>query len=625
MKSMMTIQEAASLWQITTTQVTRYCRQKRIPGAIKQGRIWMIPKDTVKPVDLRREPTGYDDKEMHNHLKVQSSANKLPLPIGVSSYKRAVEEYYYVDKTLMIKDILDDKPVVSLFTRPRRFGKTLNMDMLRTFFERTEEDNQKYFLSMKIWQCGEAYRQEQGRYPVIFLTFKDVKSTSWQGSYDFLKDLLRSEYMRHQELATSQSISAADFYQKVIKNQAQESDYMLALNKLSQMLHEHYNVPPIIIIDEYDTPIQQGYLHGYYDEVVAFMCNLLSGGLKDNKHLQFAFLTGILRVAKESLFSGLNNLQVYSLLNDKYSNYFGFTLDEVKELTAYYEADNKLDEIVEWYDGYKFGKQDIFNPWSVLNYLHNGCEPNLFWLSTGSHDIIGEILERADETICQKLQSLLAGESISTIINDNVIHPYPKDNPSAVFSFLLMAGYLKATRNQLLPLGSRIYDLQIPNKEIAMAYKQEIIDKLLPEKSQNTYVELQTALVNQDVATVKALLRQLLLEVVSYFDTASEGFYQGLLLGLCVAMNDYTVTSNRESGDGRYDIQMMPSDKKMPGIIIELKAETKGSTNLVQLAEEAVRQIKDKNYAVNLQKQGINTIFSYGVAFCGKQVEVVVE
>lgn len=625
MKSMMTIQEAASLWQITTTQVTRYCRQNRIPGAIKQGRIWMIPKDTVKPVDLRRAPTGYDDKEMHNHVKLQSSANKLPLPIGVSSYKRAVEEYYYVDKTLMIKDILDDKPVVSLFTRPRRFGKTLNMDMLRTFFEHTEEDNQKYFLSMKIWQCGEAYRQEQGRYPVIFLTFKDVKSTSWQGSYDFLKDLLRSEYMRHQELATSQSISVADFYQKVIKNQAKESDYMLALNKLSQMLHEHYNVPPIIIIDEYDTPIQQGYLHGYYDEVVAFMRNLLSGGLKDNKHLQFAFLTGILRVAKESLFSGLNNLQVYSLLHDKYSNYFGFTLDEVKELTAYYEADNKLDEIIEWYDGYKFGKQDIFNPWSVLNYLHNGCDPNLFWLSTGSHDIIGEILEQADETICQKLQTLLAGESISTIINDNVIYPYLKDNPSAVFSFLLMAGYLKASRNQLLPLGSRIYDLQIPNKEIAMAYKQEIIDKLLPEKSQNTYVELQTALVNQDVATVKALLRQLLLEVVSYFDTASEGFYQGLLLGLCVAMNGYTVTSNRESGDGRYDIQMMPSDKKMPGIIIELKADTKGSTDLVQLAEEAVRQIKDKNYAVNLQKQGINTIFSYGVAFCGKQVEVVVE
>ena len=384
-------------------------------------------------------------------------------------------------------------------------------------------------------------------------------------------------------------------------------------------------MPPIIIIDEYDTPIQQGYLHGYYDEVVAFMRNLLSGGLKDNKHLQFAFLTGILRVAKESLFSGLNNLQVYSLLNDKYSNYFGFTLDEVKELTAYYEADNKLDEIIEWYDGYKFGKQDIFNPWSVLNYLHNGCDPNLFWLSTGSHDIIGEILEQADETICQKLQTLLAGESISTIINDNVIYPYLKDNPSAVFSFLLMAGYLKASRNQLLPLGSRIYDLQIPNKEIAMAYKQEIIDKLLPEKSQNTYVELQTALVNQDVATVKALLRQLLLEVVSYFDTASEGFYQGLLLGLCVAMNGYTVTSNRESGDGRYDIQMMPSDKKMPGIIIELKADTKGSTDLVQLAEEAVRQIKDKNYAVNLQKQGINTIFSYGVAFCGKQVEVVVE
>ncbi|MGM9582973.1 MAG: AAA family ATPase, partial [Phascolarctobacterium sp.] len=577
----------------------------------------MIPKDTVKPADLRKAPVTYNNSNSQDPLNSRNTANKLPLPIGVSSYKRAVDEYYYVDKTLMIKDILDDKPVVSLFTRPRRFGKTLNMDMLRTFFERTEKDNQKYFQSMKIWQCGEAYRQEQGRYPVIFLTFKDVKSTSWHGSYDFLKDLLRSEYMRHQELANSPSISATDFYQKIINNEAQESDYMLALNKLSQMLHEHYNVPPIIIIDEYDTPIQQGYLNGYYDEVVAFMRNLLSGGLKDNKHLQFAFLTGILRVAKESLFSGLNNLQVYSLLNDKYSSYFGFTLDEVKDLAAYYEADDKLEEIIDWYDGYKFGKHDIFNPWSVLNYLHNGCEPNLFWLSTGSHDIIGEVLEQADEAICQKLQALLAGESISTIINDNVIYPNLKDNPSAVFSFLLMAGYLKASRNKLLPLESRIYDLTIPNKEIAMAYKQEIIDKLLPEKSQNTYVELQTALVNQDAATVKTLLRQLLLEVVSYFDTASESFYQGLLLGLCAAMNGYTVTSNRESGDGRYDIQMMPSDKKLPGIIIELKADTKGSADLVQLAKEALQQIKEKNYTVNLQKQGIDTIFSYGVAFCG--------
>ena len=625
MKDMMTIQEAAALWQIAASQVTRYCRQNRIAGAVKQGRIWLIPRNAAKPSDLRKVPSTLNNSELHTHFNSKNYATKLPLPIGVSSYKRAVDEYYYVDKTLMIKDILDDKPVVSLFTRPRRFGKTLNMDMLRTFFECTEEDNQKYFRSMKIWQCGEAYRQQQGRYPVIFLTFKDVKSTYWQGSYAFLKDLLRSEYMRHQELSNSTSISAADFYQKIISNQAQESDYMLALNKLSQMLHEHYNVPPIIIIDEYDTPIQQGYLNGYYDEVVAFMRNFLSGGLKDNHHLQFAFLTGILRVAKESLFSGLNNLQVYSLLNDKYSSYFGFTLDEVRDLAAYYEATDKLAEIIDWYDGYKFGKHDIFNPWSVLNYLHNGCKPNLFWLSTGSHDIIGEVLEQADETICQKLQALLAGESISTIINDNVIYPNLKDNPSAVFSFLLMAGYLKATRNELLPLGSRIYDLTIPNKEIAMAYKQEIIDKLLPEKSQNTYVELQTALVNQDAGTVKTLLRQLLLEVVSYFDTANESFYQGLLLGLCATMNGYAVTSNRESGDGRYDIQMMPSNKNLPGIIIELKADKKGHTDLGQLAVEALQQIKEKSYAVNLQKQGINTIFSYGVAFCGKQVEVVVE
>lgn len=401
--------------------------------------------------------------------------------LGVSSYKRAVDEYYYVDKTLMIKDILDEKPVVSLFTRPRRFGKTLNMDMLRTFFEATSENNQRYFSNMNIWQCGEAYRKEQGRYPVIFLTFKDVKSSTWQESYTFLKDILRSEFLRHQELVASQRLSEQAFYHKVLNNEANASDYQLALNKLSQMLHEHYQVPPIIIIDEYDSPIQQGYLHGYYDEIVAFMRNLFSGGLKDNRHLQFAFLTGVLPVAQESIFSGLNNLQVYSLLHDKYSNYFGFTLDEIKELIAYYGITNKLDEIVSWYGGYKFGKQVIFNPWSVLNYLHYGCKPHAFWPFNNSYAIIGRILQQTDANIFQKLHALLDGESISTIVNDNIISPCSKVNPSTIFSFLLMAGYLKAVRNTLLPSGIRIYDLAIPNEEIAVAYKQEIIDKLLSE------------------------------------------------------------------------------------------------------------------------------------------------
>lgn len=401
--------------------------------------------------------------------------------LGVSSYKKAVDEYYYVDKTLMIKGILDEKPAVSLFTRPRRFGKTLNLDMLRTFFESTSENNQKYFSNMKIWQCGATYRKEQGRYPVIFLTFNDVKSSTWQESYTFLKDILRSEFLRHQELADSQSLSEPEFYNKVFNNEADASDYQLALSKLSQMLHEHHQIPPVIIIDEYDTPIQQGYLHGYYDEVVAFMRNLLSGGLKDNKHLQFAFLTGVLPVAQESMFSGLNNFQVYSLLHDKYCNYFGFTLDEIKELIAYYGITNKLDEIVSWYGGYKFGKLDIFNPFSVLNYLHNGCEPNPFWRSNGSYSIIGKILQQTDANIFQKLHALLDGESISTIVNDNIISPCSKVNPSTVFSFLLMAGYLKAMRYTLLPSGIRVYDLAIPNEEIAVAYKQEIIDKLLSE------------------------------------------------------------------------------------------------------------------------------------------------
>ena len=341
MANYMNTKEAAALWNISERQVSHLCKSGSIPGAVKQGRSWRIPADAPKPAD-RRVKTGV-------YIRSAKPA-ALPLPIGISDYRLASSEYYYVDKTMMIKDFLDERPMVSLFTRPRRFGKTLNMDMLRVFFEKSEEDTSVYFKSKKIWACGKYYRNFQGKYPVIYVTFKDVKCDSWEDTYDLICQILRNEVQRHRELLNSDRISAYDkkYLEEVLKGEASESDMAMVFLNVSRMLHAHYEMAPIIIIDEYDTPIQQGHTLGYYDKVIGFMRNLFSGGLKDNPHLSFGFLTGILRVAKESIFSGLNNITINSILDNKYSSYFGFTPDEVEEMAAYYGAPDRYNEICEW-------------------------------------------------------------------------------------------------------------------------------------------------------------------------------------------------------------------------------------------------------------------------------------
>lgn len=376
---------------------------------------------------------------------------KKPLPVGVSDYCLASTEYYYIDKTMMIKDFIDERPMVSLYTRPRRFGKTLNMDMIRTFFEKTDEDTSIYFRDKKIWQCGEKYQAYQGKYPVIFLTFKDVKFNTWEETFSSIRELIAKEAYRHSELQTSQACDNFDrkAYERLLTESANEAELAGALADLSRILHKHYNIAPIIIIDEYDIPIQQGYMQGYYDQVILFMRNLFLGGLKDNKHLSYGFLTGILRVANESIFSGLNNLVISSVMDNKYSTYFGFTEDEVKSMTDYYGVSDKYEELCAWYDGYRFGKTEIFNPWSVINYFSNECEPKAFWQATGSNDIIGEIIAQADEEIYEKLTQLIRGQTITSYIDTDVIYPQIKNNPSTIYSFLLMAGYLKVIKRCL--------------------------------------------------------------------------------------------------------------------------------------------------------------------------------
>lgn len=612
------VKEAAKLWNIGERQVSHLCKIGKVNGALKQGRSWMIPVDAEKPADQRIKTGAY----------IQSAKTvKLPLPVGISDYRLASSSYYYIDKTMMIKDFIDERPMVSLFTRPRRFGKTLNMDMLRVFFEKTDSDTSVYFKDKKIWACGEQYRAYQGKYPVIYVTFKDVKCESWESTYDLICQILRNEVQRHSELLSSNRISAYDkkYLESILSGSASEIDMAMTFMNLSRMLDAHYDKAPIIIIDEYDTPIQQGHTLGYYDKVISFMRNLFSGGLKDNKHLSFGFLTGILRVAKESIFSGLNNLVINSVLDNKYSAYFGFTPDEVREMARYYGVSEKYDEICEWYDGYRFGNSEIFNPWSVINYFNNECKPKAFWLSTGSNDIIGEIITQADQDIYDKLTSLVSGNTIVSYIDTSVTYPQIKQNPSAIYSFLLVAGYLNAVKAESSYGIDYMCELALPNKEITFVYSKEILQKLDHIIPQSIAISVQEAIYSGDSKRIQALIHNLLLQSASSFDTVGENFYHGFMLGLCAMLSGSYTTSNRESGEGRYDIQLLPRDAKLPGILIELKAEKNCSEDeLKKLSETALQQINDRKYDTEMTSKGITAIHKYGVAFSGKRVEVAV-
>lgn len=617
MSRLMTVREASRLWEISERRITLLCKNGRIDGARKIGRSWMIPVEALKPEDKRVRSGVYRKNQM---------PARFPLPIGVSDYRLASSEYYYVDKTMLIKDFLDERPKVSLFTRPRRFGKTLNMDMIRTFFEKTDEDTSVYFRDKKIWACGERYREEQGKYPVIFITFKDIKFETWKETYQNICRILRNEFERHMILADSERLSKyeKEYFDKVLEGKADESDMVMSLLQLSRMLDEHYGIAPIIIIDEYDTPIQQGYMCGFYDKIILFMRNLFSGGLKDNRHLSYGFLTGILRVAKESIFSGLNNLKINSILDNRYSEYFGFTSEEVRDMSVYYGVPEKYEEICDWYDGYRFGKTEIFNPWSVVNYFSNECEPRAFWQSTGSNEIIGEILAKADDDIYERLNALLRGESFLTYIDTGVIYPQIRKNPSSVYSFLLVAGYLKVLKSEVSFGGDFMCEVSLPNKEIAFVYNKEILQKLNDIVPQSTAISIQEAICSNNISDFQKYLRKLLLQSVSCFDTVGENFYHGLVLGLCAILdNRYYVTSNRESGEGRYDIQLVPKDMNMPGILMELKADRDCSEEeLKQLSEDALLQIAVRKYETDMYVKGIKKIIKYGVAFSGKKVEV---
>lgn len=589
--------DAAKKLGVSTRRIQQMCKQGEISNAIKDGRTWLIPDD----ITLKQ-------------LK--------PLPIGVSDFKSATTNYYYVDKTLMIRDFLDAKPMVSLFTRPRRFGKTLNMDMLRVFFEKTAENTSIYFKDKQIWRCGEYYTKHQGQYPVIFLTFKDVKCSTWSETFQKIRKIISLEFIRHEELENSTKLSSyeKEQYHLLAGESANEIDYQMSLQLLSLLLHKHYGKECIIIIDEYDTPIQQGHICDFYLKTTNFMCNLFSGGLKDNPHLAFGFLTGILRVAKESIFNGMNNLKINSILNSDYSSYFGFTKNEVIDMLQYYGYENKYQEICEWYDGYRFGNTEIFNPWSVINYIADKCFPKAFWQSTGSNETIGEIISNASNEINENLYKLLCGEKITTYIDTSVIYPEVQNTPYSIYSFLLVAGYLKVASIYPQYDGNFMCDVSIPNKEIAFVYEKEILNRT---NQNNISISIQQAIFSKDASKLQSLLEDFMLKNISTIDGANESFYHGMMLGLCAILsNQYQIKSNRESGLGRFDIQLIPLAKEIPGFIFEFKYTKDPHIDLESLADSALKQIEEKKYDTELLDAQVHSIVKIGIAFCGKKAVV---
>ena len=620
---MKTCRQMALEWGVSERTVNDLCKKGKIDGAVKEGRSWLIPDDARKPADGRVSYRKYIKRSETKELK--------PLPIGISDYVRAQAEYYYVDKTMLIKDFLDQKPMVSLFIRPRRFGKTLNMDMLRVFFEISEDDTSKYFTDKAIWKCGEEYRTQQGIYPVVFLTFKDVKFDTWEATIHKIRGLLQEEYGRHPELASSDKIAEyeKEYFQKVLNGTASEVDLTSALEKLSKMLAAHYKKAPIIIIDEYDTPIQEGYSKDFYDEIIGFMRNFFSGAFKDNRNLSYGFLTGILRIAQESIFSGLNNLTVNSVMDEEYDNYFGFTQGEVKEMLEYYGMSEKESELKEWYDGYLFGSEEIYNPWSVINYIAKGGIPQAYWVNTGKNEILEDVLKIATDDITERLFALLQGEMVVARIDQNVVYRSLAEDPANIYSLLLIAGYLKIPRKELQADGTYLCEVSIPNREIAAVYKNEILSHLLQigAVTRTTANRIAESLYTNDHKKLQKAIAEYMDKSISFYDAGAEGFYHGLVLGLIALMdNQYKIKSNRESGDGRYDISLFPREEKYPGIIMELKwKKNLSADDLDGLAEEAFDQIENMRYDSEMKEDGVRDILKFGIAFSGKKVSVKIK
>ena len=552
-------------------------------------------------------------------------ALKRPMPVGIEDFKDLVTgNYYFIDKTRFIKELIDTQGKVTLITRPRRFGKTLSLSMLQYFFtlEKAEE-NRQLFAGLDIERAGEKYMSQQGTRPVVFLTLKEVRARAFANMTVLMAEFLRRLYGQYAYLGQSDALSSEDrqYFSDILKSACGMEKMKFALSNLMAALEKHHQKKPVLLLDEYDAPILSAWENGYYRECIDFMRGFLGSALKTNPALGFAVLTGITRISKESIFSGLNNLKVCSVLSNHYNDIFGFTQDEAARLLAECGAADKVAELARWYDGYLFGSAEIYNPWSVIQYLDNGCEFRPYWLNTSGNSILKDLLTKVDRRRQKELEGLLHGIGVESPVMEEVVYSDLTDSRDALFMMLMTAGYLKPVKTWKDEDCADWALLQIPNLEVRMAYRKEILGHIVPSQGESLLRDMLRAMTTGDTEEFSECLSCILRDFVSYHDTAQpESFYHGLMLGFSVLLDGkYQVKSNRESGYGRFDLAFFPLRPGTPGVILELKA-AGSEEELEERAKEALQQIAEKEYCAELSRQGASDIWRYGIAFHGKKV-----
>ncbi len=568
-----------------------------------------------------------------------------PLPIGTEDFKEIIEEgFYYVDKTLLIKDLLDNLSKVTLFTRPRRFGKTLNMSMLKYFFEDTggetlNAENHTIFNGLKIMDAGEEYTKQMQQYPVISLTLKSAKQPDFKTAYGMIIKEIAREFRRHDRILDTDKLSSAEkeHFLQIRDWKAEPEHYADALQFLSDCLYKVTGKKSIILIDEYDVPLENSYFRGFYHEMIDFIRSLFESALKTNDHLQFAVITGCLRISRESIFTGLNNLRIVSILNKAYGEYFGFTPQEVEAMAAYYDAEGRMDDIRRWYDGYLFGNSEVYNPWSVINFMvdlraDKKEMPKPYWANTSSNDIVRDLIRHADSMTREELETLMAGGVLKKTLHEDITYEEIKDSQENLWNFLFFTGYLKRVLwepeiEEERDEDENLVALTIPNKEIRTIYRDHIRKWFREQIQTRDLSTLYHALLEGDEETLQKELTKALKRTISYMDSA-EAFYHGFLAGVLANMApDYRVKSNRESGKGRYDLCVFHSvDSEKPAAIIELKlAENFREQSMEKAAQAALEQITDKAYGEELAIEGYKECWHIGIGFFHKQCRVKME
>ena len=547
---------------------------------------------------------------------------KKAVPVGIEDFKELIQdEYYYVDKTLLIDEMLMNKSKVTLFTRPRRFGKTLNMSMLRYFFDvKDKEENKKLFENLKIYDSE--YMSEQGKYPVIFVSLKDLKEDTWEECLESIKDIMYKIFNEYSFLREKLNIVEKRQFDKIWEITGNERNFKTSLLDLSNYLNKYYGEKVIILIDEYDAPIINAFDKGYYNEAINFFQTFYSSALKTNNSLKYGILTGITRIIKEGIFSGLNNLKVDTILNKKYSEYFGLLESEVIEMLDYFGMKYKIEEVKEWYNGYLFGESEVYNPWSIVNYIDNG-EIKAYWANVSGNTLLENMLDHAGESVYDDLKRFTDGESIEKYISDGTTIKSLLSNDDEIWQLLLYSGYLTKAKNQEKESDSNIYNLKIPNKEIRKYFGNMFLNRFFgTEVKTNILIK---ALENGDIKKFEKTLGEIMINMLSHFDLDKEmeKIYQVFMIGLVgFLMGKYEIISNDESGYGRYDLAMIPIKSNEKAYLMEFKI-SKTKKGMEERAQKALKQIDEKKYDTRLKARGIKNILKIGVAFYGKEVKVV--